>query len=375
MMEKLKKFIEKETVLTVAFFLAVLSCAVMRPSLSEAAGYVDFRVLGILLSLMIVVAGLQKVGVFDFIGIKLLTHVSDTRAISLVLVFLCFFLSMAFTNDVALLTFVPFAIFVMEKSGHPERLVSVIVLQTIAANLGSMMTPVGNPQNLFIYQYYGLSMGDFVETVLPYAALSFVLLLVLVLTGKKEAVRLSETDFAAVNTEWGKAGVYGVLFLVALGAVLGVFYWLAVLIFIVCMVLFIDKSIFKNVDYCLILTFVFFFLFIGNMGSIPAVREILGSLMDGNEVLVSIAASQAISNVPAALLLSEFTSNGKALLIGVNLGGLGTLIASMASLISYKFYAGAYPETKGRYFTWFTVMNLGFLAVLCVMYLLRGSVA
>lgn len=375
MMESLKKFIEKETVLTVAFFLAVLSCAAMRPSLSEAAGYVDFRVLGILLSLMIVVAGLQKVGVFDFIGIKLLTHVSDTRAISLVLVFLCFFLSMAFTNDVALLTFVPFAIFVMEKSGHPERLVSVIVLQTIAANLGSMMTPVGNPQNLFIYQYYGLSMGDFVETVLPYAALSFVLLLVLVLTGKKEAVRLAETDFAAVNTEWGKAGVYGVLFLVALGAVLGAFYWLAVLIFIVCMVFFIDKSIFKNVDYCLILTFIFFFLFIGNMGSIPAVREILGSLMDGNEVLVSIAASQAISNVPAALLLSEFTSDGKALLIGVNLGGLGTLIASMASLISYKFYAGAYPETKGRYFTWFTVMNLGFLAVLCVMYLLRSSVA
>ena len=364
-LEKFKKFIEKETVLVIAFFLAVLSCLAIRPSVSELAGYIDFHVLGVLLSLMMVVAGLQKVGVFDFIGIKLLTHVADTRAIVMVLVMLCFFLSMAFTNDVALLTFVPFAIFVLEKAGHPELLVSAIVLQTIAANLGSMLTPIGNPQNLFIYQYYGLELSEFVETVLPYAALSFVLLVVLVLNSKKENVKLSETDFAAVNAEWGKAGAYTLLFLVAIASVLGFFHWLAVLMFIVGAIAMIDRGIFKNVDYCLILTFVFFFVFIGNMGSIPLIREILGSLIAGNEVLVGIAASQAISNVPAALLLSEFTTNGKDLLIGVNLGGLGTLIASMASLISYKLFAHRYNDLKGKYFLWFTVMNLGFLAVLC----------
>jgi Na+/H+ antiporter NhaD/arsenite permease-like protein len=364
-LEKFKKFIEKETVLVIAFFLAILSCLAIRPSVADLAGYIDFHVLGVLLSLMMVVAGLQKVGVFDFIGIKLLTHVADTRAIVMVLVMLCFFLSMAFTNDVALLTFVPFAIFVLEKAGHPELLVSAIVLQTIAANLGSMLTPVGNPQNLFIYQYYGLELSEFIETVLPYAAVSFVLLVVLVLTSKKEAVRLSETDFTAVNTEWGKAGIYMMLFLVAIASVLGFFHWLAVLMFIVGAIAIIDRDIFPKVDYCLILTFVFFFIFIGNMGSIPLVREILGSLIEGNEVLVGVVASQAISNVPAALLLSEFTANGKDLLVGVNLGGLGTLIASMASLISYKLFAHRYNELKGKYFLWFTVMNLAFLAVLC----------
>ena len=148
MIQKLKYFIEKETVMVIAFLLALVSCFFMTPSLSQMAGFVDFRVLGILLSLMVVVAGLQRVGAFDWIGVKLLVHVSDTRSLMLVLVMLCFFLSMAVTNDVALLTFVPFAIFVLEKSGHPELLVSTVVLQTVAANLGSMLTPVGNPQNL-----------------------------------------------------------------------------------------------------------------------------------------------------------------------------------------------------------------------------------
>lgn len=366
-LQKFKEFIEKETVLVIAFLLAVLSCVAIRPSLDVMAGYIDFRVLGILLSLMLVVAGLQKVGVFDYIGIKLLVHVSDTRSLVMVLVMLCFFLSMAFTNDVALLTFVPFAIFVLEKSGHPELLVSVIVLQTIAANLGSMLTPVGNPQNLYIYQYYGLTMADFIETVLPYVALSLTMLVVLVLLSRKEQVKLSETDFTAVHVGWGRAGVYAMLFIVAILSVLGFFHWMAVLMFIAAAIFIVDRDIFLTVDYCLLLTFVFFFIFIGNMGSIPLVRQLLGSLIEGNEVMVSIVASQAISNVPAALLLSEFTGNGRDLLIGVNLGGLGTLIASMASLISYKFFAHRFNESKGRYFIWFTVMNLVFLAALCIL--------
>lgn len=373
MIQKLKYFIEKETVMVIAFLLALVSCFFMTPSLSQMAGFVDFRVLGILLSLMVVVAGLQRVGAFDWIGVKLLVHVSDTRSLMLVLVMLCFFLSMAVTNDVALLTFVPFAIFVLEKSGHPELLVSTVVLQTVAANLGSMLTPVGNPQNLYIYQHYRFTAGNFVETVLPYAAAAFLMLLILLFLGKKEPIRLAQTDFAVVHTDWKRAGAYVLLFFVAIAAVAGLFYWLPVMILILIAAFLSDREILRTVDYCLLLTFVFFFVFIGNMGSIPLVRDLLGSLLTGNEAVVSILASQVISNVPATLLLSEFTENSRDLLIGVNLGGLGTLIASMASLISYKLYAHRYNETKGRYLLWFTVMNLVFLAVLFGLYLFLGQ--
>lgn len=373
MIQKLKYFIEKETVMVIAFLLALVSCFFMTPSLSQMAGFVDFRVLGILLSLMVVVAGLQRVGAFDWIGVKLLVHVSDTRSLMLVLVMLCFFLSMAVTNDVALLTFVPFAIFVLEKSGHPELLVSTVVLQTVAANLGSMLTPVGNPQNLYIYQHYRFTAGSFVETVLPYAAAAFLMLLILLFLGKKETIRLAQTDFAVVHTDWKRAGAYVLLFFVAIAAVTGLFYWLPVMILILLAAFLSDREILRTVDYCLLLTFVFFFVFIGNMGSIPPVRDLLGSLLTGNEAVVSILASQVISNVPATLLLSEFTENSRDLLIGVNLGGLGTLIASMASLISYKLYAHRYNETKGRYLLWFTVMNLVFLAVLFGLYLFLGQ--
>ena len=373
MIQKLKNFIEKETVMVIAFLLALVSCFFMTPSLTQLAGFVDFRVLGILLSLMVVVAGLQRVGAFDWIGVKLLVHVSDTRSLVLVLVMLCFFLSMAVTNDVALLTFVPFAIFVLEKSGHPELLVSTVVLQTVAANLGSMLTPVGNPQNLYIYQHYRFTAGSFVETVLPYAAAAFLMLLILLFLGKKETIRLAQTDFAVVHTDWKRAGAYVLLFFVAIAAVAGLFYWLPVMILILLAAFLSDREILRTVDYCLLLTFVFFFVFIGNMGSIPLVRDLLGSLLTGNEAVVSILASQVISNVPATLLLSEFTENSRDLLIGVNLGGLGTLIASMASLISYKLYAHRYNETKGRYLLWFTVMNLVFLAVLFGLYLFLGQ--
>lgn len=373
MIQKLKYFIEKETVMVIAFLLALVSCFFMTPSLSQMASFVDFRVLGILLSLMVVVAGLQRVGAFDWIGVKLLVHVSDTRSLMLVLVMLCFFLSMAVTNDVALLTFVPFAIFVLEKSGHPELLVSTVVLQTVAANLGSMLTPVGNPQNLYIYQHYRFTAGSFVETVLPYAAAAFLMLLILLFLGKKETIRLAQTDFAVVHTDWKRAGAYVLLFFVAIAAVAGLFYWLPVMILILLAAFLSDREILRTVDYCLLLTFVFFFVFIGNMGSIPLVRDLLGSLLTGNEAVVSILASQVISNVPATLLLSEFTENSRDLLIGVNLGGLGTLIASMASLISYKLYAHRYNETKGRYLLWFTVMNLVFLAVLFGLYLFLGQ--
>jgi len=366
MMKKIKEIIEQETVMTIAMLLAVVSCVALRPDTSAVFEAIDFRVLAILLSLMMVVAGLQKIGLFDFIGMQLLLRVSNTRMLVMALVMLCFFLSMAFTNDVALITFVPFAIYVLEKSGHRELMVQTIVFQTVAANLGSMVTPIGNPQNLFIYNYYGFTPGEFLETTLPYAGAALAMLVILIMAGKKEEIRLGWSDFEKIHINYKELVAYGVLFAVSLLAVADILNYWIVLAVVACSILLLDKSILPNVDYCLILTFIFFFVFIGNMGSVEAVRDILAQLIKGNEVMVSVAASQVISNVPAALLLAEFTDNARELLVGVNLGGLGTLIASMASLISYKAFAHKYNDEKGRYLLWFTVINLLFLAVMCV---------
>ena len=364
-MRKIKQFIEQETVMTIALLLAVVSCVAVQPHWSAVAESIDFRVLAILLSLMMVVAGLQKIGLFDYIGIQLLIRVKGTKSLVMSLVMLCFFLSMLFTNDVALITFVPFAIFVLEKSGHRELMVQTIVFQTVAANLGSMLTPIGNPQNLYIYNYYGFTPGEFMETMIPYAAAAFLLLSVLILIGKKEEVRLGWTDFEKVHLDKKQLVIYGVLFAVSLLAVANILHYYIVLAAVAVTILVVDRSILPKVEYCLIFTFIFFFIFIGNMGNIEMVREILAQFIQGNEVLVSIIASQSISNVPATLLLAEFTDNARELLVGVNLGGLGTLIASMASLISYKAFAHKYNEEKGRYLLWFTVINLLFLAVMC----------
>ena len=367
-MKKFLTYIKQETVLTVSFILAIAACIITKPSFNQMAGYVNFRVLGILLALMLVVCGLQEIGLFHYIGNRLLRKAGNTRRLISVLVFLCFFLSMAFTNDVALITFVPFAIFVLEKAGHPELLIFTVVLQTIAANLGSMLTPVGNPQNLYIYQYYGFTTGEFVLNMLPYAVTAFLLLILLVFFKKNETVKLEDSDFEAVSPDWHKACLYILLFSVCLFGVTGVFYWLPVLLFVCLGIVLIDRKIFLKADYGLLLTFMFFFLFIGCVGSVPSVRETLSQIITGHEVLVGVMTSQIVSNVPAALLLSEFTENGKDLLIGINLGGLGTLIASMASLISYKCYTRVYKKNKGKYLLWFTLASIIFLAVLLVIY-------
>lgn len=366
-MQKIIDFIKKETVLVVATILAVISAIFVSPS-AAYLDYIDWRVLGILLSLMIVMAGFQKSGFFDAIGIKLLERTKNTAQLVGVLVFLCFFSSMFITNDVALLTFVPFAVLTLQKC-HQERLmVMVLVLQTIAANLGSMLTPIGNPQNLYLYNLAGMEMGEFILFMLPYTAVSGVLLLIIlfVLSARKQKISMEECSFTYERSEGScrKNLLYFILFVLSLLVVARVLPYYIVLLIVLAVVFFMDRDILSKVDYCLLLTFISFFIFTGNMGNLPAVRDTLQSLVAGRELGIGILSSQFISNVPAALLLSGFTEDYRSLLLGVNLGGLGTLIASMASLISYKIYAHNYNKTKGIYLLWFTVANLLFLAVL-----------
>ena len=366
MIQRVIEFCKKEVVLVVATVLAVASAFVVPPS-AEYWGYIDWHVLGVLLSLMIVMAGLQKNGLFDALGEALLSRTKKVWQLVVVLVMLCFFLSMAITNDVALITFVPFAVVALEKSQKQDLLIPVVVLQTIAANLGSMLTPIGNPQNLYLYNLSGMNIGEFVLVMLPYTGISLALLLVsiLLLKGKREAVVVSNKAESALDMK--KILVYLMLFVLAFLVVLKVLPFEVVLGITLVVVFFMERKVLKDVDYCLLLTFISFFVFTGNMGNIPVIKNALQQLVEGREVLIGVLSSQAISNVPAALLLSGFTSDYKALLVGVNLGGLGTLIASMASLISYKILANKYNDKKGKYFLWFTFANIVFLVILMIL--------
>lgn len=365
--EKIVNFLKRETVLAVSVILAAISAFWVKPG-PEYFTYIDWRVLTILLSLMIVMAGLQKNGLFDQIGVFLLTKTKNTAQLTFVLVFLCFFSSMFITNDVALVTFVPFAIITLQKC-HQERLiVMVLVLQTIAANMGSMLTPIGNPHNLYLCNVAGIGVVELVGYMLPYTLISGIILatVIFVLSARKRKILLETCTFSFEKKEGSrkKNAGYLILFLFCLLAVLHILPCYPVLAAVAVWTFFADRDVLGKVDYCLLITFMGFFVFTGNMRNIPAVNDMLQRLVTGREIEIGILSSQLISNVPATLLLSGFTENYKALLLGVNLGGLGTLIASMASLISYKIYAQHYNRTKGIYLLWFTVANVLFLAVL-----------
>lgn len=377
--KKLCAFIKKETVLTVAIVLAVISAVPVTPD-KAYAGYIDFRTLSILFCLMAVMAGLQKLGVFRKVAGMLLRHTRNTVQLVEVLVLLCFFFSMVITNDVSLITFVPFTFIVLRLSGEDamkKLAVPVIILQTIAANLGSMLTPIGNPQNLYLYGKAQMSAGAFILLMLPYSLVSLLLLvLCAAVTAKRSKISVQGVTTVSLgdNVESETAErkgyllpMYLLLFLLCLFTVARVILYPVTLVIVAAAVLILDRSTITKVDYSLLLTFVGFFVFIGNMGRMPAFRDFLQGIIGGREVVTSVIASQVISNVPAALLLSGFTEDVQALIVGTNLGGLGTLIASMASLISYKQVAGEIPEEKKRYFGWFTVANIAFLAILLVL--------
>lgn len=370
--KKILEFIKKETVLTIAILLAVLSAVAVPPD-REYVGYIDFRTLSILFCLMTVMAGWQKLGVFRKIAKTLLRHTQNTIQLVEVLILMCFFFSMIITNDVALITFVPFTFIVLRLSGETsvkKLAVPVIVLQTVAANLGSMLTPIGNPQNLYLYGKAQMDAGSFVLLMLPYSLLALVLLVICGITVANHSglkvrgadVSLPEDDKTG-HKKYLLPG-YLLLFLFCLLTVAHIIPYPVTLGIVVLTVLILDRRILEKVDYSLLLTFVGFFIFIGNMGRMPVFCDFLQRIIGGREAMTAVIASQVISNVPAALLLSGFTENVTALIIGTNLGGLGTLIASMASLISYKQVAGQIPEEKKKYFGWFTLANIVFLVTL-----------
>lgn len=351
-----------------AFILAVLSSLAVHPD-SGYLAYPDYRTLALLFCLMIIVAGFQSLGVFSMLGRTLLKKADSLRRLSLIMVLLCFFCSMIITNDVTLITFVPFTILVFRMVGMEERVLKLVVLETIAANLGSMATPIGNPQNLYLYSSSGLSTAQFVLAVVPYAALSLIMLLAVILVQKNEPLHEGSAEVAHEENEPSgrmlhSSVPYIILLILCLLVVFRVLPFVPVLICVAAAVFIINKRLYASVDYFLLLTFVCFFVFIGNVKRIPEISSLLYSIVDGRELWAGVIASQVISNVPAAILLSGFTHNFAVLMTAVNLGGLGTLIASLASLISFQSYSRAYPNRKGAFMKVFTVWNVTFLVIL-----------
>ena len=381
-MIEIKTFVKKEIVLCTVIILAVISMFFVRPN-AEYISYIDFRTLAILFCLMTIVASFRDIGAFDWLAEQLLNKVESLSGTVLVLVLLCFFMSMFITNDVALITFVPFALIVLgnvEQENRSKWMISCVVMQTIAANLGSMLTPIGNPQNLFLYgkamqnklgHIFGI--WDFIWLMLPYSIVSLALLILfVVLTGifwendtfEKNRGNDSSASVYSKPQRMEYMILYGMFFVISLLAVAHRIHYIIPFILILVYSFVRNKRILLKVDYSLLGTFVGLFIFIGNLGRIPAFSSTLKSIMKGHEVITAVLASQVMSNVPTAVLLEKFTENISALIIGTNLGGLGTIIASMASLISFKYIGSERCVAKGRYLMIFTMANVFFLAVL-----------
>ena len=358
-MKKILAYLKAEAVLTIALAAALLSMLAVPPDAGYAA-YVDWHVLMLLFALMAVVAGLKKCGLMDRLSAALIQTAGDTRKLCLALSLACFFSAMLVTNDVALITFVPLSAALL--CAKPSALILTVSLETVAANLGSMATPIGNPQNLYLYAHYEMPIGRFFAAVLPLTLASLVLVAAAAFLVKPEKLELPEQKNGEViqSALW----LHAAQFLICLLSVLNVLPKWVCFVAVLVSTLVYDRTLLKQVDYALLATFVCFFVFVGNLGRIPAVSSALGGVLQGRELELGILCSQVISNVPAALMLSTFTEDAGALMRGADLGGLGTLVASLASLISYKLYMKT-PGAKGaKYMGVFTVMNIGFLAVL-----------
>lgn len=368
MIDRLISFARNEAVLCIAFLCALVSAWFVPPSFSYLA-YIDTHVLVLLFCLMAAVAGLRECGLLSWCAQRLIAGERSMRTLAFVLVMIPFFASMLLTNDVALLAFVPFAAAALTLARRIDAMARIIVLQAIAANLGGMVTPLGNPQNLFIYSKYSLALPDFFAALLPFAALTFVMLtLCCLMFGRERAATALTLDETRIRKK--RFAFYGVLFGLCLLAVVRVLPSAVLLGITLAALALFDRRMFARVDYGLLATFVCFFVFSGNMASIPAVHDFLSGLMNQHPLLTSVALSQVISNVPAAVLLSEFTTNWHSLLLGVDLGGLGTPIASLASLIALKMYLHTPNAKAGTFMKEFAIANAVGLAAMLGLYAL-----
>ena len=356
-----KNFIKKNTVMTVALTAAVITSFTV-PIDREYIGYFDFKTLTCLFSVLAVVCALKNIRFFYILAKRIVRIFKNTRMSILALVYITFIGSMLIANDMALLTFLPLGYFVLTTTGKERHMAFTFIMQNIAANLGGMLTPFGNPQNLYLYTKFNIPNGEFITIMAPPFVLSVALItLCCIVFIKPEPLDIPDGEDKLPPA---RTALYLCLFALAIAIVFrGIPYWIG-LIVIPAVLLFSDRKALAAVDYPLLFTFVFFFIFSGNMARIGAVREFFSVLMEKSTLLFSVLSCQCISNVPSAILLSQFTDNYPDLLVGVNIGGVGTLIASLASLITFREYCRHNPGKAGYYVRTFSLFNFGFLIIL-----------
>ena len=367
--QNVNDFVRKNTVMMVALAAALLTCFLVPPD-SEYADYFDVKTLTCLFCVLAVVCALKNIQFFYILARKIVQVFRNIRLCVLALVYITFVGSMLIANDMALLTFLPLGLYVLTSTGKTKYMAFTFIMQNIAANLGGMLTPFGNPQNLYLYTKFEIPNGEFMQIMAPPFALAVLLITVCcIVFVKSEPLELKSE---AVRLPAMRTVVYLLLFALSIAIVFrGIPYWIG-LIIIPAVLLFLDREALKMVDYPLLLTFVFFFIFSGNMARIDAVKAFFSRLLEMNTLLVSVASCQVISNVPTAILLSQFTQNYRELLLGVNIGGVGTLISSLASLITFREYTKQNKDKTVYYILLFSAFNFAFLIILAAFMLLLG---
>lgn len=355
-------FIKKNAVMFTAFAAALITIFFV-PIDSKYIEYFDFKTLACLFSVLAVVCALKDVNFFYILAEKTVEKFRTLRFCVLVLIYITFIGSMLIANDMALLTFLPLGYFILSSTGTQKYMAYVFILQNIAANLGGMLTPFGNPQNLYLYTKFRIPNIEFIRIMAPpfFAAIALITVCCFIIP----PIPLSISDNPP-KLDIKKTSLYLILFVLAIGIVFRRIPYQLGLIIIITALLISDRHALKSVDYPLLLTFVFFFIFAGNMARIQPVTRLLSGLMDKSTLLFSILSCQFISNVPSAILLSGFTKNYEELLLGVNIGGVGSLIASLASLITFREYLKHNPRKAFRYIAEFSALNFGFLIILTI---------
>ena len=328
-------FFKKETIFCISLLLAIVSCFFVLPNI-DYWNYINWETIILLFVIMLIVEVLKNLAVFEIMVRKLLNKVKNTRGLVLFLVFTCFFSSIFITNDVSLIIFVPFTLLDLRKVDRLDLVIFAVSLETIAANVGCMVLPIGAPHNIVMYTVSHIPFESFFLLLLPYIIVSVIFLIILSFFIPRDDVNLPKMSSIEIERKD----------------------------FV--------KRVFLGVDYFLLLTFIALFILIGNLENIPFFNSLFSKMIIGNEVIWGVLASQVISNVPAAILLSGFSSNYEAIIVGINIGGLGTLIASMANLISYKILVREFNDFKSRYLIVFTVLNIALLLILLVVYVLTN---
>ena len=360
-LESIKNFVRKNIVMCIAMLVAITTMFIVPPD-KEYIDYFDARTLTCLFCTLAVVCAFKNINFFYALAHKIVEGFKTTRASIIALVYITFIGSMVLANDMALLTFLPLGYLVLTSTKKEKYMAFTFIMQNIAANLGGMLTPFGNPQNLYLYSFFEIPNDEFVAIMwIPFTIAILLITLCCIVFVKPEKLKIENE---VEHLPLGKTIIYSLLFILSIVIVFRwIPYWIG-LIIIPLVLLIMDRKALKMVDYPLLLTFFFFFIFAGNMARIDMVKDVLSMLMNKSTLLVSVMSCQVISNVPSAILLSQFTTNYRELLWGVNIGGTGTLIASLASLITFREYTKHNPEKAKEYILKFSAFNFGFVILL-----------